>query len=60
MKCVFRSDGRCSHCGRTDKPLETLVPLRFGRPYGQDKHLCPRCLEAVAEVAWIVTETARR
>lgn len=43
--------GGCTHCGRSDKPLTTLSPIKGP---GQVKHLCPSCYEAVAEVTWIV------
>lgn len=59
MKRLYWSCGGCYHCGRTDKPLTTLTPLRFGRPFGSTKHLCPNCYEAVAEVTWIIDERPR-
>jgi hypothetical protein len=48
----------CSHCGRSDKPLTTLTELLVGRREGRTRHLCPSCLAAVAEVAWIVSDRA--
>lgn len=56
MKTLYRSHGYCTHCGRGDKPLTTLVPTRAGRV----RHLCPSCYAAIAEVAWIIFDGPAR